>query len=496
MKNIPILLAWLCLPLFGQLPLPYYPDGPSEISNATQLQGIKICTGTPTNTQVLTYSTSNSCWQAASGITGNVSGNVTGNVTVPGSATTDTATIGPGELTTSGTCSGTGWTGTYPNYIAPSTTAPLTCSGFTSGQFYQTVTGITNNAGGGTVTVGIGTAQTSVSASTTSSTLTFSPQANGTSLTYTPTAAFNGTMAISAKLITPISTFALTLQDSTGAASATTMQTLASLHDYFIGGGAYTTTGNYNTGFGYSALPANTTGSYNTGFGALALQQNTTGAGNTASGIYALSSNTTGSNNTATGYSALYANTTGNYNAGFGYSALPANTTGSYNTASGYSAMHANTTGGVNTASGYSALYANTTGNYNAGFGESALLYNTTGTYNTGVGTGAGYTSAANAQISGSYNSFLGYGSGQSSATQQSYMTIVGAGATAACSSCVTLGRSTDYTQVGAVAYASLPSLPPAGGFIYCTNCTTAATCTSGGSGHMAASNGSAWTCQ
>jgi hypothetical protein len=78
MKNICILLALLCLPLFGQLPTPYYPDGPSEISNATQLQGIKICTGTPTNTQLLTYSTANGCWQAASGITGNVIGNVTG----------------------------------------------------------------------------------------------------------------------------------------------------------------------------------------------------------------------------------------------------------------------------------------------------------------------------------------------------------------------------------------------------------------------------------
>jgi len=46
------------------------------------------------------------------------------------------------------------------------------------------------------------------------------------------------------------------------------------------------------------------------------------------------------------------------------------------------------------------------------------------------------------------------------------------------------------------VAFASLPSVPAAGHEIYCNNCTTAATCASGGSGHMAVSNGTNWTCQ
>jgi hypothetical protein len=66
MKKLIAILAFCMLPLFGQLPLPYYPVGPSEISNATQLQAIAICTGTPSNTQVLTYSSANSCWQAGS----------------------------------------------------------------------------------------------------------------------------------------------------------------------------------------------------------------------------------------------------------------------------------------------------------------------------------------------------------------------------------------------------------------------------------------------
>jgi hypothetical protein len=45
-------------------------------------------------------------------------------------------------------------------------------------------------------------------------------------------------------------------------------------------------------------------------------------------------------------------------------------------------------------------------------------------------------------------------------------------------------------------AYANLPGTPTAGMSVYCSNCTTAATCTTTGSGHMAVGNGSAWSCQ
>ena len=296
------------------------------------------------------------------------------------SSATDSASLGP-ELTTSGTCTGTGWTGTYPNYIAPGTTAALTCTGFTSGSYYQTVTGITNNAGvtaatyvsgisatgsgtcllaftggggsgatasiavtsnvpgvititspgtaftsaptaatvsngtltctgpavltstigGGTVTVAIGTAQPAASASTASSTLTTGPKANATSLTYTPTAAFVGTMNISAKLISPITTFSYTGKDSTGAVSTTMLyQGLASLHNIFEGGG-----GTYNT----------------------------TGSNNSAQGVNALYSNTTGSNNSAQGYQAGYtatpanANVSGSNDVFIGYNSGPGSTT-------------------------------------------------------------------------------------------------------------------------------------------------------------------------
>jgi hypothetical protein len=46
------------------------------------------------------------------------------------------------------------------------------------------------------------------------------------------------------------------------------------------------------------------------------------------------------------------------------------------------------------------------------------------------------------------------------------------------------------------VAFASLGTVPAAGYHVFCTNCTTAATCASGGTGHLATSNGTNWTCQ
>jgi hypothetical protein len=231
-----------------------------------------------------------------------------GSITSPAATSaTDSASLGP-ELTTSGTCSGTGWTGTYPNYVAPGTTAPLTCTGFTSGSFYQISAGITGNTGSGTVTVAIGTAQTYTSSTAASSTLTFSPKANGTSLTYTPTAAFNGTIAISAKKINPITTFSYTGKDSTGAVSTTMLyQGLASLHNIFEGGGGtYNTTGSYNSAQGYNALYSNTTGNYNSAQGYNVLYSNTTGNYNSAQGYQAGQFISDGSTANATSSNSVY----------------------------------------------------------------------------------------------------------------------------------------------------------------------------------------------
>ena len=316
-----------------------HPDGSSGAciaSSATTVNG-QTCTlgstcttggylgapigNSPTSNAIL-YGDASGNLQNAAGITRTGTGQLTlgtagspGNEIALGTAATDSASLGS-ELTTSGTCTGTGWTGTYPNYVAPGTTNPLTCTGFTSGMFYQTVTTI-GAGGSGAVTIAIGTAQT---ASGSSGTVTAGLKANGTSLTYTPVSTYTGTIGISAKLITPISMFTVTGKDSTGAVSGVVLwQTLASLHNSFSGGGgSYNTTGSYNSAQGFDALYSNTTGSYNSAQGVQALYSNTTGSSNSAQGVHALYSNTTGTNNSAQGYYALYSNTTGTYNSAQG----------------------------------------------------------------------------------------------------------------------------------------------------------------------------------
>ena len=329
-----------------------------------------------------------------SATTGTFSGAVNEpSIVAPASSpATDSASLGP-ELTTSGTCTGTGWTGTYPTYTPPGTTAPLTCTGFTSGSYYQTVTTLAGNTGGGTLTIVIGTAQVAT-ASSASGVTTAGLKANDTSLTYTPTAALNGTVTISAKLISPITTFSYQGKDSTGALSSQMLlQGLRSLNNLFIGGGGiYNTTGSNNTANGFKALISNTTGNSNTANGYEALFSNTTGNSNTANGYEALYTNTTGYDNTANGFQALFFNTTSSSNTANGYEALYTNTTGSYNTANGIYALFSNTTGGSNTANGFRALYANTTSGNNTANGFQALYTNTTGNYNTANGYEALYT--------------------------------------------------------------------------------------------------------
>jgi hypothetical protein len=248
-------------------------NGTSLAGLATGLLTNTTSTGVPTITALplaIANGGTGAATMAAYGVLNNATGSsaaptVTANpvvttITSHGSAATDSASLGT-ELTTSGSCSGTGWTGTFPNYVAPGTTAALTCTGFTSGSYYQTVTSI-GAGGSGAVTVSIGGTQTAAAAS---GTLTAGLKANGTSLTFTPASTYTGTIGISAKLITPISVFAFTATDSTGAASTVSTQTLASLHNYFFGsGGTYNTTGANNAGGpGYENLYSNTTGANN-----------------------------------------------------------------------------------------------------------------------------------------------------------------------------------------------------------------------------------------
>jgi len=181
-----------------------------------------------------------------------------------------------------------------------------------------------------------------------------------------------------------------------------------------------TSTGIYNSAFGYYALNINTTGtkntamganvlranngSYNTGIGYASLYKNTSGYENGALGLYALFSNTTGYYNTALGTYALQANTTAYYNTAVGYKALYSNTDQSYNTAIGPLALYTNYDGVANTAVGYRTLYANTSGLSNTGMGHAALYLNTTGSNNAALSRYALYSNT-----SGGNNTAVGY---------------------------------------------------------------------------------------
>ena len=218
-------------------------------------------------------------------------------ITYLGTAATDSASLGA-ELTTSAGCSGTGWTGTYPTYVPPGTTAPLTCTltgGTLSATPYQVLITIASYAAG-TLTCTLGGA--SVAAFAGNNSTPYGPWTTSTAaLICTPTAPFiTANVTVSVKKISPITVFSMTGKDSSGNPSVKALysQTAALANVFIGGGGAYNTTGGNNTANGYQAL-----------------YSNTTGASNTANGYQALYSNTTGASNTANGYQALYSNTTG-----------------------------------------------------------------------------------------------------------------------------------------------------------------------------------------
>jgi hypothetical protein len=136
-----------------------------------------------------------------------------------------------------------------------------------SGKFYQVVLTISARTAG-SVSVSIGSTLVDAYGGefAANGAYTRGPKATGTgALTITPTTDFNGTVAVSIKLITPVSAWGISAQDSTGATSWQMSRSLASLNNLFIGnGGRYNTTGSYNTFYGVIAGAVNTTGSYNT----------------------------------------------------------------------------------------------------------------------------------------------------------------------------------------------------------------------------------------
>ncbi|MGD0214595.1 MAG: DNRLRE domain-containing protein [Terriglobales bacterium] len=126
---------------------------------------------------------------------------------------------------------------------------------------------------------------------------------------------------------------------------------------------------------------------------------------------FAGNTTTTGEFNTAVGGTALLANTSGHSNSATGYLALTANTTGFYNAAFGNQALHQNTTGGYNVgigAYGGQTIDGNPlTGTNLTALGSGSAFGNDSITNSTAIGSNA-VVSESNAVVLGCINGVNG----------------------------------------------------------------------------------------
>ena len=256
-----------------------------------------------------------------------------GTLTSTGTTATDLPTYSA-EFITTATWTSTGWTGNNTTgwVNGASNVSPLSYpTAAVAATKYQIAYTVVRSAGSFTLAFG-GQSLAGITA-----TGAFGPTATTTgNLVITPTATFVGTIIVSIKSLTAVSTPVIVLKDSTNTVRFEARVNTASSNTFLgLNSGRYNTTGSSNTASGLNALQNNTTGNSNTASGVSALLNNTTGGGNTASGVNALLSNTTGSNNTANGQAALQANTTGGTNSVVGLQALFFNTSGSLNSAVG-----------------------------------------------------------------------------------------------------------------------------------------------------------------
>jgi len=122
---------------------------------------------------------------------------------------------------------------------------------------------------------------------------------------------------------------------------------------------------------------------------------------------------------------------------------------------------------------------------------------------------GAGVPAGSNTQVQFNNNGAFGadarltYTSGtltigQLASLQGTLVLVTGGGTTASMNGFGQAGylNFVSPVQFPSVTFASIGAVPGQGGTKFCNDCTTAATCASGGSGHLAVSNGTNWTCQ
>jgi hypothetical protein len=171
-------------------------------------------------------------------------------------------------------------------------------------------------------------------------------------------------------------------------------------------------------------------------FAGIGAGQANTGTLNAFFGAGAGLSNTSASSNAFFGANSGISNTTGSNNAFFGSSSGNANTTGFENSFFGLNSGASNTTGSGNSFFGMLAGTFNNAGTSNAFFGQSAGQSNTSGVANTFVGKASGLVNTV-----GSNNTIVG-SNADVGATNLTFATALGAGAVAAQSNSIYLGRA------------------------------------------------------
>ena len=228
-----------------------------------------------------------------------------------------------------------GWSGSYPNFTHTTGTTQLTANtaAVIGSSYYFSYTVNSRTAGSVTMTFGGVTVSQATISATGESGIRATSTAN---LVITPTNDFNGTLSITAKLVTP-GTPVISFRSSDGtlnngircysnptnfALGAQSGHRLVSgqlnfLAGYQAGSSMIVTEG--NVGIGYQALASLTQGSLNTAIGQSALNSTLNGFGNTAIGYACLGSNINGSTNMAVGYAGLVNMTSGSSNLALGH---------------------------------------------------------------------------------------------------------------------------------------------------------------------------------
>ena len=176
--------------------------------------------------------------------------------------------------------------------------------------------------------------------------------------------------------------------------------------NYFIGDSAgtnVTTTGLYNSVFGYKSGKELSTADNNVFMGYEAGKKTTIGNDNIFVGYKSGTENTSGQNNVFIGKQSGYNNTTASSNTFVGENSGYKNTTGSQNFFGGYYSGYNNITGRNDVFIGNYAGYNNTIGNYNVGLGYFSFMSNTIGNNNVGLGNYAG-----RANVDGDENVYVG----------------------------------------------------------------------------------------